>query len=265
MSRVRALLLAAGLGTRLRPLTDHCPKCLIPVLGRPLLEYWLCALYKCGIREVLINLHHHRDLVEEFIERNCFSGWVQGVVEDELLGTAGTLRENGEKLSSSTTFLAHADNWCQCDLVDFLDFHNHRRPADTLISMMTFRTSTPTTCGIVEINDYGVVDRLYEKVVDPPGNLANGAVYLLEPEVLQWVEERSDIHDFSLQVLPQFLGRIATWENVGIHRDIGVPQSLFDAQRDPQPELCWPEVDEWTRKYQNNSVHEKLISAMAAA
>ena len=96
MREVRALLLAAGLGTRLRPLTDHWPKCLMPIGERPLLEYWLETLWQSGVREVLVNLHYLSTVVEEFLDRPRFQGWVHSVRETELLGTAGTLRANAD-------------------------------------------------------------------------------------------------------------------------------------------------------------------------
>ena len=261
MSEFNALLLAAGLGTRLRPLTEHCPKCLMPIAGRPLLEHWLCSLYRIGIGRVIVNMYHHHVLVESFLARSCFSDWVTGVLEHKLLGTAGTLRENSKSLSVGTTLVAHADNWCQCNLRDFLDYHQYLRPPQTLMTMMTFRTSTPTSCGIVEIDNKGVVQHFHEKTSDARGNLANGAVYLLEPEVIDWTTQTFQANDFSTEVLPEFVGRIATWENTGIHRDIGAISSLIDAQRDPQQNLCWPEIDEWMRVYQNNPVHDQFIAA----
>ena len=94
LKEVRALLLTAGLGTRLRSLTDSWPKCLMPIGNRPLLEYWLETMFTVGIREVLINLHHHSKIVQEFLFRPRFEGWVQATYEKNLLGTAGTLRAN---------------------------------------------------------------------------------------------------------------------------------------------------------------------------
>ena len=88
----KALLLAAGLGTRLRPLTNVWPKCLMPIQKRPLLEYWLGVLKRTGINSALVNLHHHSEVVEEFLQQSCFRSWVCTVYEEELLGTAGTLR-----------------------------------------------------------------------------------------------------------------------------------------------------------------------------
>ena len=73
---VRALLLAAGLGSRLRPLTERWPKCLMPIGERPLLEHWLETLYSTNVREVLVNLHHHSEIVREFLNRPRFRDWV---------------------------------------------------------------------------------------------------------------------------------------------------------------------------------------------
>ena len=258
MKEVRALLLAAGLGTRLQPLTHSCPKCLMPIGGRPLLEHWLCVLYKNGITNVLVNIHHHRTLVESFLARNQFQGWVYGAYEPRLLGTAGTLRQNREFFEDQPVLLIHADNWCQCDFSEFLGFHSNRRPPGTSITMMTFRTSSPATCGIVEVDGKGVVQNFHEKIDDPPGNLANGAVYLLEPEVSAWIREHPLVKDFSTEVVPQFLGRIATWQNRGIHRDIGVIRSFLAAQFDPRPNLCWGALDAWSQAFEGHPVHRQL-------
>jgi mannose-1-phosphate guanylyltransferase len=262
VNNVRALLLAAGLGSRLRPLTKACPKCLMPIGGKPLLEHWLCNLHRCGISSVLVNSHHHHEMVRAFLSREIFSHWVNNVTEGELLGTAGTLRANADKFLDRTVFLIHADNWCQCNLKDFLEFHLHRRPRSTVMTMMTFRTATPKSCGILETDNDGVVEGFYEKVDEPPGNLANGAVYLLEPEVISWIARRTDVTDFSTDVIPEFLGRIASWENTGIHRDIGTVESLLDAQHDPYPRDCWPEKDSWMCNYLKHPIHKSLSEAM---
>ena len=263
LSSIRALLLAAGYGTRLYPLTEHCAKCLMPIGGRPLLEYWFHIFYKLDVKFVVVNLHHQRHLVETFLRRPYFAGWIQGVVEDSLLGTAGTLRENADEFTACTTLLVHADNWVQCDFRNFLNFHQHHRPAKTVITMMTFQTSSPESCGIVELDENGVVYEIHEKVVNPPGILANGAVYLLEPEVVQWVKQRPQVVDFSTEVLPEFLGRIATWENIEIHRDIGTVQSLLSAQSDPQSDPpLWLNTDQWMVDYRLNPVHGQLIDLM---
>ena len=258
MNKIKALLLAAGLGTRLSPLTDNWPKCLMPIGERPLLEYWLKTLYSSDVCEVLVNLHHHFEIVQGFLNRPRFKIWVSSVYEETLLGTAGTLRANKDFFHECSTLLVHADNWCQFDFVDFLNFHRKQRPEYCSITMMTFESSTPETCGIVETDAEGVVFAFYEKSDNPPGNLANGAVYLLEPEVLKWIEENPETRDFSKEVLPHFMGSIATWHNHEIHRDIGALAMLRLAQSDPHPSSSWTETDTWQKKYLSNPIHQKI-------
>jgi len=124
--------------------------------------------------------------------------------------------------------------------------------------MMTFQTENSSNCGIVELDDSGTVRKFYEKVASAPGNLANGAVYLLDPEVIDWMAQNPLLGDFSTEVLPRFIGRIATWENTLIHRDIGSIKSLLEAQQDPAPDLCWTEIDDWTKDFLDNPIHSRL-------
>ena len=262
MNKVKTLLLAAGLGTRLGSLTNNWPKCLMPIGNRPLLEYWLETLYSINVSEVLVNVHHHSEIVQGFLNRPRFKNWVSTVFEETLLGTAGTLKANKEYFHDCTTLLVHADNWCQCDFANFLNHHFNHRPVNCSITMMTFESPTPETCGIVETDADGVVKAFYEKINNPPANLANGAVYLLEPEVLWWINQHPDISDFSTEVLPHFVNKIATWNNSGIHRDIGALRVLQLAQSDPQPNSYWPEIDQWQKEFLSNSIHQQIALAV---
>ena len=260
MTEFRALLLAAGKGTRLRPYTEQWPKCLMPICGHPLLEYWLCTLHKNNLSRVLVNVHHLRHLVQKFLDRERFEGWVSSIYEPNLLGTAGSLREYYSYFSNAKTVLIHADNWCLCSFDQFLEFHTNHRPVGTLMTMMTFRTKFPESCGIVELDKNGIVEEFYEKQIGALGNLANGAVYILEPEILEWVKSNTSANDFSKDVIPNFLGKIATWENKGIHRDIGTLPSLVEAQFDVPQDTCWPKSDEWAFEFECNPIHKMLKS-----
>lgn len=256
---MKALLLAAGLGTRLKPLTNIWPKCLMPIRGRPLLEYWLGILHNSGINDVLVNTHYFSKYVEEFLGQSHFSNWVSSVYEIELLGTAGTIRNNIDFCKDSTILLAHADNWTCCDFSDFLQYHHNKRPKGTVMTMMTFTCPNPSTCGIVELDCNGVVVEFHEKVKNPPSKLANAAVYLIEPEVVEWIKKHSKVTDFSTEVLPQFVGKIATWENQKIHRDIGTIEMLREAQIDECEPLIWGGNNLWQQNFLNNPIH-KLVN-----
>ena len=232
----------------------------MPINGKPLLEYWLDLARELGTANVLVNTHYLADTVQSFLDRPRFNQWVHCVYEPDLKGTAGTLRANAQALSDTTILLVHADNFCQCDFGDFLMFHKTTRPRYCPITMMTFTTRNPSTCGIVELNAGGVVIGFHEKLPNPPGNLANGAVYLLEPEVLQLICERPEITDFSTQVLPHFIGRIATWHNKGTHIDIGSIEALREAKaRVPHEAAAKSETkDDWSRQFASHPIHAQI-------
>jgi mannose-1-phosphate guanylyltransferase len=96
--------------------------------------------------------------------------------------------------------------------------------------MMTFRSETPKTCGIVELDTEGVVVGFHEKVANPPGNLANGAIYILSPELIHTLAtEPHEVSDFSTEVLQRLVGRIYTYETLEYFIDIGSPESFEKA------------------------------------
>ena len=230
---MRALLLAAGQGTRLRPLTERLPKCLVPIAGRPLLDYWLDRLFATPeIERVLINTHWLADQVAAHVGASPWRTRIDLVHEAELLGTGGTVLANRAYFGSAPFLTAHADNLTEFDLDDFLSRHR-ARPAGMAMSMLSFRTEDPRSCGILELDGRGVVQRFHEKVEDPPGDLANAAVYVLEPEVVAFAAGLGQpVVDLSTEVIPHFVGRIYSVETPCYHRDIGTPESLRRAEAD---------------------------------
>lgn len=227
---MKALLLAAGLGTRLRPITNTIPKCLVPINAKALLEYWLENLTKVGVDEFLINTSYLSEQVEEFITRSKYSKQVTLVHEDELLNTGGTLLANQQFFNDEPFMLVHADNLCFCDFNAFIDSHK-KRDLKSEITMMLFQSDDPSSCGIVELDSDNIVHKFHEKVENPPSDLANGAVYICEPSIFSFLDSlnKKDI-DFSNDVLPSFMGKINTYINTTYHRDIGTVQSYALSQ-----------------------------------
>ena len=259
--KIKAIVLAAGLGTRLKPLTNIWPKCLMPINSRPLLEYWLSILFRANIKEVLVNTHYLSQYVEDFLSQDQFKKWTKSTYEGKLLGTAGTVRRNLNFIGNSKLLLIHADNWSCCNFDNFFEYHIKNRPSGTLITMMVFRAKSPSSCGIVELDSKGVVVQFHEKVKNPPGNLANAAVYILEPEVVSWIKENETVSDFSTGVLPNFLGRIATWENTHIHKDIGTIETLASAQKDSCDAPIWTENSEWQKRFNGNEI-QRIVNEL---
>lgn len=229
---LRALLLAAGLGTRLRPITLHTPKCLVPVAGEPLLGRWLRQLERAGCEAVLINTHYLAEQVEAFLRARPVGPMrVHTIHEPDLLGTAGTLLANRSFFEGSTGLLIHADNAMGGDLQGLLSAHA-ARPAHCLLTMLTFNTEQPRSCGIVTTDQQGVVTAFHEKVDDPPGHCANGAIYAFDPGFVEIVRQMNpQPSDFSTEVLPTLIGRIQTWHTDDPYLDIGTPAALVAAQQ----------------------------------
>lgn len=224
---MRALLLAAGFGTRLRPLTDRMPKCLVPIKGESLLGIWLRILFESNIESCLINTHYLSTQVEKFVSDSIYKNKVFTIFEPELLGTAGTLIKNIDFFRGEDGLLIHSDNYCLANLDEFISAHKNR-PKECLITMMTFRTKNPSQCGIVITDERGIVIEFHEKVKMPPGNLANGAIYAVSPEFLSKIKsEYVNAKDFSTEILCHFMGKIYTHEVRETLIDIGTPESYY--------------------------------------
>lgn len=230
----RALLLSSGLGTRLRPLTDKTPKCLVPINGTPLLGYWFDLLFQAGIERVLVNTHYLADQVTAYCHDSPWHSRIDLVNEPELIGTAGTVRANAKYLREAENgpfFLAHADNLSVFDPVAFFAAHADR-PEGCAGTMMTFMTDDPQSCGVVQLDDRKVIREVHEKVQNPPGNLANAAVFLVETEILDWVCAHPESFDFCKDVVPPLAQKWFTFHNGVFHRDIGTPEALAKAEAD---------------------------------
>jgi mannose-1-phosphate guanylyltransferase len=222
---MRAILLAAGLGTRLRPLTEVIPKCLVPIKKKPLLGIWLDRLTLAGIGPFLVNTHYLSNQVEDFVSQSIHKEQIILSHEEKLLGTAGTLISNLEFFQGQDGMLIHADNYCLADLAEFKKEHLNR-PPECVMTMMTFQTDSPSSCGIVDVDQRGIVIGFHEKVANPPGNLANGAVYILSSELIRYLEtDLKLMTDFSNEVLNKFIGRIKTYKTNEIFLDIGTSEN----------------------------------------
>lgn len=227
---MRAILLAAGRGERLRPITDSIPKCMVKILGRPLLDWWLEALERANIKDVLINLHHLPNAVESYVANSKYRSNVSLIHEESLLGTAGTVIKNASFFGGKDGMVIHADNFCLANLSSFVDAH-FKRPNNCEITLMSFDTDNPSTCGMLELDEEGRVQNLHEKPAFSTSKLANGAVYIISPKAIEEISNLdSRPSDISADILPSFIGRIFAYHNTIYHRDIGNSMSLDAAK-----------------------------------
>ena len=160
--KFKAILLAAGIGSRLRPLTLGTPKCLVEINGTPILGLWLNKLNNLGCDEVLVNTHYLHEKVEDYLSKLSFKNMkVKKSYEKELLGTAGTLMKNLEFFNKGSGILIHADNFTNDDLKGFIKSHLSK-PRDCLLTMLTFKTDNPSCCGIVKKDEQGKIIKFIE-------------------------------------------------------------------------------------------------------
>ncbi|MCR9214750.1 MAG: nucleotidyltransferase family protein [Proteobacteria bacterium] len=256
-----ALLLAAGLGTRLHPLTSVLPKCLMPIQGRPLLGLWLEMLKRGGVERIFVNLHYLSPLVRDYVNTSPYSEHVTFLEEPELLGTAGTLGQFREFFHSESLLLAHADN---LTLFDVGAFHNafKTRPRDCSLTMMTFDTDDPKSCGIVTKDENNRIIEFTEKPDKDIGRLANGAVYIMDlADIFELMGLGTQVSDFSTEILPHLVGHMNSFHNALYHRDIGKLRALAEAQKDmgEMPE-AYELIDSLESYWQPNEKRQKLLS-----
>jgi mannose-1-phosphate guanylyltransferase len=230
---MKAFLLAAGHGTRLRPMTDSLPKCLVPIRGVPLLQIWLELCRRNGIDEVLINIHAHAAAVCEFV-RQCSGKGLDVVVSEEkvLLGSAGTLLANRHWIRSDPAFwVFYADVLTTADLAPLR--HTHERKACDIATLGVYEVPDPTRCGIVSLDEDGVVRDFVEKPQKPKGCLAFSGLMIARREILDVIED-DDLSDIGFDVLPKLVGRMSAVPITDYLLDIGTMENYQRAQE------TWP-------------------------
>ena len=233
---MKSFLLAAGLGTRLRPLSLTEPKCLVPVHGEPLLQWWAELFKVCGIHEVMINTHYLREQVADFIGR--YNALHNGLTfhetyESSLKGSGGTVKDNSAFVDDDDNFMiAYADNLTDMNLAAFQDFHKDICVTHSgILSMALFRANHPEQCGIASLDEEMRITEFTEKPKIPKSNLANAGIYIASRKIFDFLPNKTPL-DFGNDVLPLLTGKMYSYETSGLLIDIGIPKNLARAQTD---------------------------------
>jgi mannose-1-phosphate guanylyltransferase len=215
---VKAFLLAAGVGSRLRPITDTIPKCMVPIGGQPLLDIWLDAFGRAGVDQVLVNLHHLPDVVRHHLDARTGAPAVRIFFEPELLGSAGTLAANRAWVDGEEMFLAcYADNLTDFDLRSLVQSH---REHGAMATWTVFHSERPSAGGVVELDAVGTVIGFTEKPSEPVSDLVNAGMYAFHPGVLDEIGGPPPC-DIGYDLLPRLVGRARAVPVEGYFRDVG--------------------------------------------
>src|SRR5471032_912812 len=231
---MKAILLAGGKGTRLRPLTVHTPKPIVPIFDRPFLHYQLDLLKQVPeIDEVILSLNYQPRRIEEVFGDGGDSGLaIKYVVEPAPLGTAGAIRYAGESLRESVVVF-NGDVLTEVDLAAVIALHRERKATATIVLTPV---ENPTAYGLVEADERGNVKRFLEK--PNPDEITcdtiNAGIYILEPDTFDripkdtpWSIERS--------FFPSLIERkeaFVAYIYDGYWIDIGTPDKYIQVHRD---------------------------------
>lgn len=230
---MKAMIMAGGEGSRLRPLTCDCPKPLVPILDRPVMEYALDLLKSHGVQDVGVTLMYLSDrIMNHFGEGNDFGVRLSYYIEESPLGTAGSVRQAAAQMNETFAVLS-GDGLTDADLSAALAFHKQRRAMATLVLK---RVELPLEYGVVITDAEGRVRRFLEK----PGwgevfsDLVNTGIYILEPEVMDLIPEGKPF-DFSRDLFAMMLKRelpIYGYQMEGYWCDIGDISAYIKAHVD---------------------------------
>jgi mannose-1-phosphate guanylyltransferase len=228
---MKAFLLAAGQGTRLRPITDTIPKCLVPVGGIPMLRIWMDICRNAGIDDVMVNLHTHADAVRNWLSVNRNGIRVQLAEEPALLGSAGTLLANRDWVASESGFwILYADVLTNTSLSQMQEFHFAHQPVATL---GLYQVSDPSRCGIVTFDEQMVVREFEEKPSHPKSSWAFSGLMIAGPELLNRIPSRYPV-DLGFDVLPHLVGQMLAYPISDFLLDVGTHENYETAQK------TWP-------------------------
>ena len=234
--RSRSPLVGGGAGDTAAPAHRSVPKCLVPIAGRPLLDYWIDRLGDAGIREARVNTHAQAEQVRAYIGRDQLRGIRPAgrVIRADAPGLGRhrhRQRRPGGRCRSDRVI--YADNFSDIDLRPLLAFHrSHGDP----LTMVLFHAPDPRACGIAELDASGRIVSFVEKPDSRPATWPTRACTSSMPTPTAR-SPRCDAFDLGFEVLPRFVGRMRGWVWGGYHLDIGTHEALERARRDA-PRSC---------------------------
>jgi mannose-1-phosphate guanylyltransferase / phosphomannomutase len=231
---MRAVLMAGGSGTRLRPLTCDLPKPMVPILNRPIAEHIINLLKRHNINEVIATLHYLPDALRDYFQDGNDFGvqMTYAVEEDQPLGTAGCVKNIAELLDE-TFLVISGDSITDFDLTAAIQYHKEKKSKATLILT---RVPNPIEFGVVITDKDGLINRFLEKpsASEIFSDTVNTGIYILEPEILDYLPANTEC-DFSKDLFPLLLEKndpMYGYVAQGYWCDVGSLDSYRQAQYD---------------------------------
>jgi mannose-1-phosphate guanylyltransferase len=230
---MKALFLAGGMGTRLKPLTDEIPKPMVPIMNKPLLARSMENLRKCGIDEIVISTGYKSQTIEKYFgDGSKFGLNIEYVIESTPLGTGGAIKNTGH-LYDDTFLVFNADILCNMDFTELIKFHKSKSAA---VTIAVTRVSNPSAYGVIEYDKCGYALSFTEKPTaeEIRSDYINAGVYVLEPAVLREIPDGRPV-SVEREIFPALLRKghkVAVYNGCSYWMDIGTPEKYLQAHED---------------------------------
>lgn len=200
---VKAIIMAGGEGSRLRPLTCDLPKPMVPIVNKPVLEHTIGLLKQYGITDIGITLMYHPQLIKDYFgSGKSFGVNITYFIEETPLGTAGGIK-SAESFLDQSFIVISGDSITELNIKNAIDFHNEKKSLATLVLT---KVDVPLDYGVVLVDRAGAVTGFLEKPSwgEIFSDTINTGTYILEPEILNYIEPGVSV-DFSRDVFPELL------------------------------------------------------------
>ncbi len=219
---MQAIIMAGGLGSRLRPLTDHLPKPMVPIINKPILEYIVEHLRACGIRDIAMTLGYRPEIIMDYFGNG--DAWdvdIRYFVETTPLGTAGGVRNAARKMDDDVLVVS-GDGFTNLDFAQLAHAH---KSGGCDVTMALKQVRDARGFGLVRLDEQGTVVDLIEKPSVPIGGLVNMGIYVLSPRAMRKIPRGK--YDFAKDLFPQMLGNIHGFVSDCYWSDIGTLPSYY--------------------------------------
>ena len=226
---IKAVIMAGGFGTRLRPVTGDKPKPMADILGKPIMEHIVARLRACGFDEICAALKYRAgDIIAHFGDGARFGVQMQYRIEDEPLGTAGAVKNCADFYGDEDFLVISADAACDFELDKLMAAH---KSSGAAVSIALYRNPEPLRFGLALRDNAGLVRAFIEKPDWPHvvTDMVNTGVYVISPRIMELVPEGAE-YDFGRQLFPELLRRgekILGLEMEGYWRDMGSPGDYY--------------------------------------
>jgi mannose-1-phosphate guanylyltransferase len=260
---MKALFLAGGMGTRLKPLTDHLPKPMVPIMVKPLLERNILKLKDCGVDEIILSTCYKSQLIEDYFGDGTKMGMkVHYINEETPLGTGGAIK-SAEKFFNETFIVFNADILCAINFSKMISFHKEKKAS---VTIAITKVENPSAYGVIEYDKNFFAESFTEKP-EPSlikSNYINAGIYIFEPDVLKEIPESKKV-SIERQTYPLLLEKgypIAVFKSDDYWMDIGTIEKYTQAHKDILSGACpFPELSGNSQEIfigANSSIHQTV-------